>query len=195
MPVFEAWIEKNMRRSTRQRGFTQRSQGYELLWDNEVNDDGDFVHFALMAEFEPVKTEEALSDPKWICPMKEELESIENNNTWELVDLQDGKKPIGVRWVFKVKENHKSEIIKHKTRLVSKGLLQRKGIAFEEVFAKIARIETIRLVVGIANNNNWLIYQMDVKSTFLNGPLEEEVYVKQSPWFSCEKIRAKVIQV
>ena len=76
-----------------------------------------------------------------------------------------------------MKANRKGEIIKHKARLVAKGFLQREDIDFEEVFTPIARIETIRLVVGIANNNNWSIYQMDVKKFFLNGPLEEEVYM------------------
>lgn len=148
-----------------------------------MNNDGDFVHFALMAESEPVNEEEALSDPKWICAMKEELESIEKKGTWELVDLPLGKKPIGVRWVYKVKANPKGEVIKHKARLVAKGFLQREGIDYEEVFAPVARLETIRLVVGIAHNNNWMVYQMDVKSAFLNSPLVEEVYVGQSPGF------------
>jgi hypothetical protein len=94
-----------------------------------------------------------------------------------LVDLQLGKKPIGVRWVYKVKANPKGEVIKHKTRLVGKGFLQREGIDYEEVLTPVARLETIHLVVGIAHNNNWMVYQMDVKSEFLNGPLVEEVYV------------------
>ena len=111
--------------------------------DNEVNDDGDFVHFALMAKSEPVNAEEALSYPKWICAMKEELKSIQKNSTWELVDLPKKKKAIGVKLVFKVKANPKGEIIKHEARLVAKGFLQREGIDFEEVFTLIARIETI----------------------------------------------------
>lgn len=89
-----------MIRSTRQRGLPQRLQDCEFFRDNKVNDDGDFVHFALLAESQPVKMKEASSDPKW---MKEEMESIEKNKTWELIDLPYGKKSIGVRWVFKVK--------------------------------------------------------------------------------------------
>jgi hypothetical protein len=136
-----------------------------------------------MAKLEPFKMEEALSDPKWMCVMKEELESIEKNNIWELVNLSDRKKPIGVKRVFKVKINPKGEMIKHKARLVAKGFLQREWIDFEEVFTSVAKIETIRLVVSIVNNNNWPIYQMDVKSGFLNELLEKEVYVGQSPDF------------
>jgi len=154
-----------------------RLRDYERFQDNEVNNDGDFVHFALMAESEPVNEEEALSDPKWICAMKEELESIEKNGTWELVDLPLGKKSIGVRWVYKVKANPKGEVIKHKARLMAKEFLQREGIDYEEVFAPVARLETIRLIVGIAHNNNGMVYQMDVKSAFLNGPCHTPILV------------------
>lgn len=120
-----------------------------------------------MTESEPVKMEETLSDPKWICVMKEELKLIEKNKTWELVDLTQGKKPIGVKWVYKVKLNPKGEVVKHKDRLVTKEFLQKEGIYFDEVFTPIARIETIRFAVGLANNNNWSIYQIDIKSAFL----------------------------
>lgn len=72
-----------------------------MFQNNKVNDIGGFVHFALMEEFKPVKMEEALSDPKWICVIKEDLESTGKNNTWELVYLPDEKKTIGVKWVFK----------------------------------------------------------------------------------------------
>lgn len=93
----EAQMEDNVRRTTKQRGMPIGHQDYELFQDNEINDDGDFVHFTLMAEFEPVKMEEALSDPKWICDMKEELESIKKNKNWDLVDLPKRNKLIGIR--------------------------------------------------------------------------------------------------
>lgn len=90
-----------------------------------------------MAEFEPVKMNKALSDPKWIFAMKEELESIYKNRTWELVDFPQGKMPIGVKCIYKVKVNPKWEVMKHKTRLVAKGFLQKVGIDFEEVFTLV----------------------------------------------------------
>ncbi|XP_050915539.1 uncharacterized mitochondrial protein AtMg00820-like [Lathyrus oleraceus] len=102
-----------------------------------------------MVELESVKIEEALNGPKWIFAVKEKLESIEKNKTWELVDLSNRKKPIGVRWVFKVKTNPKGEIIKHKSRLVAKRFLQREGMDFKEVFALIARIETIGYLLAL----------------------------------------------
>lgn len=131
-----------------------------------------------MAGSESVKIEEDLSDPKWICDMKEGKESIEKNKTWELVDFPQGKNPIGVKWMYKVKANPKGEVVKHKARLIAKEFFQKKGIDFEEAFAPVARIVTIQLVVGIANHN-WSIYQMDVKSAFLNIPLKKEVDVER----------------
>lgn len=164
-----------------------RLQNYDLFPDNKVNDNGDLVHFALMAEFEPVKKEEALSDLNWMYAIKEDLESIEKNETWELVDLPEGKKSICIRWICRVKENPKGEIIKNNARLFANEFLQREGIDFEEVFGLVARIETIRLFIGIANNKNGSIYQMDVKLTFLNGPSDEEVYVAQPLGFIVKK--------
>ena len=98
--------------------------------------------------------------------MKKELKSIEKNSAWELVDLLEQKNLIGVRWVYKVKASLKGEIVKHKARLVEKGFLQRECIYYDEVLSPLARLETIRLVVGIVNSNNWSMCQMDVKSSF-----------------------------
>ena len=102
-----------------------------------------------MAKSESVSPKKALSDPKWACAMKEELKSIEKNNTWDLVNLPERKNLIGVRWVYKVKENLKGGIVKHKARLVAKGFWQRECINYDEMFAPVARIETIRLVISI----------------------------------------------
>src|ERR1044072_8109551 len=118
--------------------------------------------------------------------MKEEVKSIEDNNTWSLVELPQGKKEIDVKWVYKLKMNPKGEVTRHKARLVAKGFLQKEGIDFDEVFAPVARHETIWLVVAVANINSWPLYQMDVKSAFLNGPLYEEVYVGQPPGFTIQ---------
>ena len=109
--------------------------------------------------------------------MNKEVKSIKDNNTWSLVELPQGKKTIDFKWVYKVKMNPKGEVTRHKARLVAKGFLQKEGIDFDEVIAPVARIKTIRVVVGLANMNNWNICQMDVKCEFLNGPLDKEVYV------------------
>ena len=90
-----------------------------------------------------------------------------------------GHKAIGVKWVYKVKKNVKGEIEKDKARLVAKGYSKKTWIDYDEVFAPIARLETISLIISLAAQNKWKIHQMDVKSAFLNGVLEEEVYIEQ----------------
>ena len=105
--------------------------------------------------------------------MLEELNAIEKNNTWELVDLPIKKKAIGVMWVFKLKLNPNGTVAKYKARLVARGFLQKPGIDYSKVYAPVARIETVRLVVTMVSNHNWPLFHMDVKLAFSNGPLEE----------------------
>ena len=115
--------------------------------------------------------------------MNEEIKAIERNQTWELVELPKGSQPIGVKWVYKKKMNTQGEIEQYKTRLVTKGYRQKVGIDYDEVFAPVTRMETIRLLIAQATQFKWKIFQMDVKSAFLNGVLEEEVYVEQPPGY------------
>ncbi|GKA87461.1 zinc finger, CCHC-type containing protein [Tanacetum coccineum] len=103
----------------------------------------DNIEELLLAEDEPKNYKEASSDQKWIEAMKVELDSINRNNTWELTTLPKGHKAIGLKWVFKTKKDANGNIIKHKARLVAKGYIQEHGIDFEEVFAPVARMETI----------------------------------------------------
>ena len=154
-----------------------------MLNDGAINDEGEIVHFALLAESEPLTVEEAMQNKKWIKAMNEELNSIEKNNTWELVELPKNKKAIGVKWVYKVKVNPKGEVVRYKARLVARGFLQRQGIDYEEVFAPVTRLETLRVVVAHASLRGWKLHQLDVKSAFLNGDLQEEVYIDQPPGF------------
>ena len=153
------------------------------------------VHFALIAEAEPIKFDKAVTNKMWVRAMKEEIDSIEKNQTWELVDPPSNKKPIALKWVYKVKVNPKGEVVKHKARLVAKGFLQKAGIDYGEVYAPVARIETVRFVVAIATNANWSMHQLDVKSAFLNGPLEEEVYVSQPQGFVVKGEENKVYKL
>ena len=126
---------------------------------------------------DPIHFEEAVKDKKLINAMDEEINSIEKNKTWELVDLQKRKEVIGVKWVYKTKSNAEGKIERHKARLVVKGYKQQQGRDYEENFAPVARIEKIRAVLSIIAQHKWKVYQMDVKSTFLNGVLMEEIYV------------------
>ena len=134
--------------------------------------------FCLFADCEPVNFQEAAQDGKWINAMDDEIKAIEKNDTWELAALPKGHKPIGVKWVYKTKKNAKGEVEKHKARLVAKGYSQKAGIDYDEVFAPVAHLETVRLIISLAAQNRWKIHQMDVKSAFLNGVLEEEVYIQ-----------------
>ena len=133
----------------------------------------------LIVTEEPSCYREAAGQPEWEDAMSKEIESIEKNLTWSLVKLPVGHKAIGLKWVFKLKKDSDGEIIKHKARLVAKGYVQRQGIDFDEVFAPVTRLDTVRVMLAVAANRGWQVHHLDVKSAFLNGELQEEVYVSQ----------------
>jgi hypothetical protein len=136
-----------------------------------------------VAVLEPAEFKEAKNDPKWIDAMKEELRMIEKNQTWELVDMSKHKKPIGVKWVYRTKLNADVTINKHKARLIVKGYAQIFGVDFSETFALVARLDTIRMLLAVAAKKGWKIFQLDVKSAFLNGYLYEEIFMEQPKGF------------
>ena len=107
------------------------------------------------------------------------MDHIEKNETWELVPRIADKNVIGTKWVFRNKMNEKGDVVRNKARLVCKGYSQQEGIDYEETYALVARIEAVRLSLAYATHKKFKVYQMDVKSTFLNGELEEEVYIEQ----------------
>lgn len=137
----------------------------------------------LLGVEEPTNYKHALADPAWTQAMKSEIESIERNNTWNLVELPPGHRPVGLKWVFKLKRDTSGNIIKYKARLVAKGYVQKQGVDYEEVFAPVTRLETVRLLLALAARNGWEIHHLDVKSAFLNGELQETVFVSQPPSF------------
>ena len=124
--------------------------------------------------------------------MEVELASIEKNGTWELVPCPPSWQVIGVKWVFKTKYLSDGSLDKHKACLVAKGYAQWLGIDSDDTFAPTAWIVTIRTILAVASKKGWPIYQMDVKSTFLNGDLKEEVYVEQLPRFQKDKSKTMV---
>jgi hypothetical protein len=144
---------------------------------------------------EPATAEEAKGVKEWRMAMLEEMASIEENKTWTLVDLPKGQRAIGLKWVFKLKRDEHGEVVKHKARLVAKGYVQRQGIDFEEVFAPVARMESVRVVLAVAAHRGWSVHHMDVKSAFLNGELAEEVYVAQPPGFTAAGHEEKVLRL
>jgi Reverse transcriptase (RNA-dependent DNA polymerase) len=99
--------------------------------------------------------------------MEEELLALEKNKTWTIAQLPNGKKPVGCRWVYKIKYNSDGTIERYKTRLVAKRYTQTYGIDYHETFAPVIKMNTARIILLIAVNNNWTLYQMDVKNTFL----------------------------
>jgi hypothetical protein len=129
-------------------------------------------YLALLSSTEPQNVKEACKDECWVKAMDEELEQIEKNNTWELVPRPKDKNVIGTKWVFKNKLNENGEVIRNKARLVCKGYAQQEGIDFEETFAPVARLEAIRMFLALSSCQNFKVFQMDVKSAFLNGDLE-----------------------
>jgi len=128
---------------------------------------------------DPIYFKEVVKDEKWRRAMDSEISSIEKNKTWSLSELPTRAKTIGVKWVYKTKYNEHGEIDKHKARLVAKGYSQKHGIDYTEVFAQVARMDTVRMIIALAAQNNWRIFQLDVKSAFLYGELSEEVYIEQ----------------
>ena len=111
--------------------------------------------------------------------MKEEFNSLQKNNTWELVDLPLRRKLVQCKWVFKTKFAADGSPSKHKARLVSKGYWQVHGIDYNETFAPMAKMDSIRIALAIADLKQWEVHHMDVKCAFLNGDLTEEIYMKQ----------------
>ena len=171
----------------------QKTRSLRELYDQ--NEEVDQIsNFALMA-CDPVSFDEATKEDVWIKAMDEEIDSIERNNTWDLVYLPEGKNSIGVKWFYKTKMNAKGDIEKYKARLVAQGFSQQPGIDYNETFSPIERIDTVRMVLAIAAQNRWIMHQMDVKSTFLNGYLDEEVYVGQPLGYEIDKHRDKVYKL
>lgn len=157
--------------------------------------DFDYDDQCLMATEEPASFAEAEKESCWRKAMIEEMNSIEGNKTWTLTELPPGVKPIGLKWVFKIKRDASGAIIKYKARLVAKGYVQQFGVDYGEVFAPVARMETVRMLIALAAQSGWEKHHMDVKSAFLNGELEEDVYVVQPPGFVDEGNPAKVLKL
>ncbi|GKB07606.1 putative ribonuclease H-like domain-containing protein, partial [Tanacetum coccineum] len=148
-----------------------------------------------LSQEEPKKVIHALKDPSWIEAMQEELLQFKLQEVWTLVDLPNGKRAIGTKWVFRNKKDERGIVIKNKARLVAQGYTQEEGIDYDEVFAPVARIEAIRLFLAYASFKDFVVYQMDVKSAFLYGKIEEEVYVCQPPGFEDPDFPDRVYKV
>ncbi|GKC51536.1 retrovirus-related pol polyprotein from transposon TNT 1-94 [Tanacetum coccineum] len=146
--------------------------------------DPEMCMFALtVSTVEPKNIKEEKADSAWIIAMQDELHQFDRLKVWELVDKPFGKMIIKLKWLWKNKKDEDQTVIRNKARLVAKGYAQEEGIDFEESFAPVARLEAVRIFVAHAAHKSFPIYQMDVKTAFLNGPLKEEVYVAQPEGF------------
>ncbi|GJV03396.1 retrovirus-related pol polyprotein from transposon TNT 1-94 [Tanacetum coccineum] len=150
----------------------------------QLETNGEMCMFALtVSRTKPKNIKEAMADSAWIEAIQEELHQFDRLDVWELVDKPLFKNVINMRWIWKNKHDEENIVIRNKARLVAKGYSQQEGIDFEESFALVARLEAVRLFVAYAAHKSFPIYQMDVKTAFLNGPLKEEVYVNQPDGF------------
>ncbi|XP_033138570.1 uncharacterized protein LOC103844422 isoform X1 [Brassica rapa] len=188
----ESETEPVLRRSSRQSVMPRYLDDYVLLI-SEAEEEGEYLLMSINSE--PRDFNEAKDSKEWRDACVDELKSIEKNGTWTLIDLPVGAKQIGLKWIFKIKRNSDGSINKYKARLVAKGYVQRHGIDFDEVFAPVARIETIRLLINLAAAHNWEIHHLDVKTAFLHGDLKEVVYVTQPEGFEVSGSESKVYKL
>ncbi|GJT98818.1 putative ribonuclease H-like domain-containing protein [Tanacetum coccineum] len=147
------------------------------------------------AFIEPKKISQALEDESWVDAMQEELLQFKIHKVWILVDLPFGMKEIGTKWVYRNKKDKRGIVVRNKARLIAQGYRQEEGINYDKVFAPVARIEAIRIFLAFAYYMGFIVYQMDVKSAFLYGTIDEEVYVSQPSGFVDPKFPKKVYKV
>ncbi|GKE02731.1 retrovirus-related pol polyprotein from transposon TNT 1-94, partial [Tanacetum coccineum] len=150
----------------------------------QLETDGEMCMFALtVSRTEPKNNKEAMANSAWIESMQEELHLFDRLDGWELVDRPLYKNVINLKWLWKNKRDEENIVIRNKSHLMAKGYAQKEGIDFEESFAPVARLEVVRLFIAYAAHKSFTVYQMDVKTSFLYGPLKEEVYVNQPDGF------------
>ena len=172
-PVAEALPDIPLRRSTRDRHPSTRYSvdDYVLLTDGK----------------EPESFEEAIGDEnkmKWVDAMQDKMKSLHENHSFEFVKLPKGKKALKNRWVYRVKQEEHTSQPRYKARLVVKGFNQKKGVDFDEIFSAVVKISSIREILGLATSLDLEIKQMDVKTVFLHGDLDKEIYMEQPEGFT-----------
>nr|GEX00227.1 putative ribonuclease H-like domain-containing protein [Tanacetum cinerariifolium] len=160
------------------------------------NDDFHTCMFAcFLSQEEPKRVHQALKDPSWIEAMQEEPLQFKMQKVWVLVDLPHEKRAIGTKWAYRNKKDERGIVVKNKARLVAQGYTQEERIDYKEVFAPVAMIEAIRLFLAYASFMGYMVYQMNVNSTFLYGTIKKEVYVCQPPGFEDPDHPDKVYKV
>nr|GEU77582.1 putative ribonuclease H-like domain-containing protein [Tanacetum cinerariifolium] len=181
---------RNMTKNLEERGFVstiQQRTNHKYLQN--------YLFACFLSQEEPKKVIHALKYPSWIEAMQEELLQFMLQEVWTLVDLPNEKRVIGTKWVSRNKKDERGIMIRNKARLVAQGHTQEEGIDYDEVFSLVTRIEAIRLFLAYASFKDFVVYQMDVKSAFLYGKIEEDVYVCQPPGFEDPNFPDRVYKV
>uniref|UniRef100_A0A2N9HY75 Reverse transcriptase Ty1/copia-type domain-containing protein n=1 Tax=Fagus sylvatica TaxID=28930 RepID=A0A2N9HY75_FAGSY len=140
-------------------------------------------YFALATLHEPHTYREASTNPLWQQAMADELDALHKTHTWDMTTLPPSKSAVGCKWVYKIKTRADGSVERYKARLVARGFTQEYGIDYEETFAPVARLTSVRSLLAVAAVRHWPLFQMDVKNAFLNGDLLEEVYMQPPPGY------------
>ena len=134
-----------------------------------------------ISQIEPKNFKDAENDESWILAMQEELNQFERSDVWELVPRPKNQSVVGTKWVFRNKVDEHGMIVRNKARLVAQGYNQEEGIDYEETFAPVVRLESIRILLVFACQKDFILYQMDIMSAILNGYILEKIYIAQPP--------------
>ena len=123
------------------------------------------------------QAKQSSNSQKWIDAMNDEMKSMKNNDVWDLIELPEGVKPIGCKWIFKTKRDSKGNVERYKARLVAKGFTQKEGIDYKETFSPVSTKDSFRIIMALVAHFDLELHQMDVKTAFLNGDIDETIYM------------------
>nr|CAN78733.1 hypothetical protein VITISV_020436 [Vitis vinifera] len=143
----------------------------------------------------PNTIQEAFKISEWKKAVQDEIDALEKNGTWTITDLPVGKRPVGCKWIFTIKYKADGSVERFKARLVARGFTQSYGIDYQETFAPVAKLNTIRILLSLVVNQDWCLQQLDIKNAFLNGDLEEEVYMEIPPGFEGSMAKNQVCKL
>ncbi|KAI3510579.1 hypothetical protein L1887_17687 [Cichorium endivia] len=188
-PPFEKWTRNHPQSlvigNVRDNVLTRAQLHHRQLDLNKTSELCMFNVFISKVERKNVR--DAFDHPDWIEAMQLELEEFERNKVWRLIPKPANASIVGLKWVYRNKLDTKGNVVRNKERLVVKGYCQQEGIDYEETFAPVARLESVRIFLAYVAHKNVDVYQMDVKCAFLNGDLEETVFVEQPPGFESKE--------
>lgn len=170
----EVQPEIHPRRSTRTRYPVERFASY-----GHFTSDHKAFFGKAQQENEPLSYLVAIKDGRWVDAMNEEIQAMHTNHSWDIVPRPHNKNVVSCKWVYKIKYRSDGSVERFKARLVARGFTQQHGIDYEETFSPVVKITTVRIVLHIALNYDWPLYQLDVKNAFLHGELKEEVFMEQ----------------